>query len=655
MRLNPLRRSQLVAPFGPGALHILEGGVAVLTGGLDDWFKDRKGTPAEHDEIIKGKLIIHEPRLEELLGVSHFRVAPGPENRNNSDDPELVTPVYRFPTWFVCGKCLCMKRATLNSDGFITCSTKECRSARLRQMSFAAVCDHGHLQDFPWLEWVHRDSGNWAECANSLTYHAEGSGSLESIRIKCEKCKKQRSLGGVMQGDFKPSATRPNGWSGLSKLLRSKSDNNDPADGVQDFLCQGHKPWLGKCSPDRCDRPLRAVLINATNVHAADVRTAIHIPARYRASASALSAILEEAEFRSKIDICRRSDDEIEDIARKIRRDDKRSSQPRLNDYTDAEIEAALVGHDESPPAKVETVATPTSDTQEQEERIKREEFDAFLGSTDREGRLVLRDVGTQGLPQPVDSLVEGIVAVERLRETRVFAGFSRLTGRVSAQAPSPSRLLWRSYPPDFQNRWLPAAVVHGEGIFIRFREAQLAEWEEKDEVKARVGILQRNHDSCMVRNNWPHKQVDPRFVLLHTIAHLLINRLIFECGYGSASLRERLYVSTKAGAEMAGILIYTAAGDSEGTLGGLVRLAEPAILGRVLLNAIEEAQWCSADPICGEAGEIGGQGPDSLNLAACHSCSLLPETSCENFNKLLDRGLILRDSTARFSILADR
>ena len=92
----------------------------------------------------------------------------------------------------------------------------------------------------------------------------------------------------------------------------------------------------------------------------------------------------------------------------------------------------------------------------------------------------------------------------------------------------------------------------------------------------------------------------------------------------------------------MAGILIYTAAGDSEGTMGGLVRLAGPESFGRILVNALEEAHWCSGDPVCREAARSGGQGPDSLNLAACHSCALLPETSCEHFNKFLDRSVLV-------------
>ena len=65
------------------------------------------------------------------------------------------------------------------------------------------------------------------------------------------------------------------------------------------------------------------------------------------------------------------------------------------------------------------------------------------------------------------------------------------------------------------------------------------------------------------------------RFVLLHSLSHALMRQIALECGYTAASLRERLYCRS-VGQEhgpMAGILIYTAASDSEGTLGGLVQL----------------------------------------------------------------------------------
>ena len=107
----------------------------------------------------------------------------------------------------------------------------------------------------------------------------------------------------------------------------------------------------------------------------------------------------------------------------------------------------------------------------------------------------------------------------------------------------------------------------------------------------------------------------------------------------GSASLRERLYCSLNEDEnEMHGVLVYTAAGDSEGTMGGLVRKGEPGNLEGTLTNAIRSSLWCSSDPVCAESH---GQGTDSANLAACHGCALLPETSCEKGNRLLDRVIV--------------
>jgi hypothetical protein len=130
------------------------------------------------------------------------------------------------------------------------------------------------------------------------------------------------------------------------------------------------------------------------------------------------------------------------------------------------------------------------------------------------------------------------------------------------------------------------------------------------------------------------------RLMLVHSFSHILLNQLVFECGYSTAALRERIYVSDDPTAPMSGILIYTSSGDSEGTLGGLVRLGRPEFLGPVIERALNKAYWCSADPVCSE--NIGGQGSKLVNMAACHSCALLPETSCECFNQGLDRSVIV-------------
>jgi transposase-like protein len=138
---------------------------------------------------------------------------------------------------------------------------------------------------------------------------------------------------------------------------------------------------------------------------------------------------------------------------------------------------------------------------------------------------------------------------------------------------------------------------------------------------------------------NWS-RAVDARFIMLHTLAHAMIKELTFSCGYGSSSLRERLYCNLEDPQRpMNGILIYTASGDSEGTLGGLVAQAAPGRLDRLVDDALRRTSWCSNDPVCIESPDGGAH---TSNLAACHGCILLPETSCEEGNRLLDRALLI-------------
>ena len=137
--------------------------------------------------------------------------------------------------------------------------------------------------------------------------------------------------------------------------------------------------------------------------------------------------------------------------------------------------------------------------------------------------------------------------------------------------------------------------------------------------------------------------------MMIHTLAHAMIKELTFSCGYGSAALRERLYCNIEnPNLPMNGILIYTASGDSEGTLGGLVREADPGRFERLVEDALRRSQWCSNDPVCMESP---GDGAASSNLAACHGCVLLPETSCEEGNRLLDRGLLVGSRSRNRSI----
>jgi hypothetical protein len=280
---------------------------------------------------------------------------------------------------------------------------------------------------------------------------------------------------------------------------------------------------------------------------------------------------------------------------------------------------------------------------------FRRAEFNIIRNEVNDAERIPNLRVIPTNVPEELRAWFTRVNLVERLRETRVFFGFDRLEPSGGALAGMPDiaiHQLFRNPPQQAQDRWLPCVEVFGEGIYLEFNEDRLRQWQEDH----RSWIEQRLDGAFVSRLDAVFQTLPPlegatrewasRYLLVHSLAHILINQLVFECGYSTASLRERLYVSSDPIAPMAGFIIYTAAGDSEGTLGGLVRLGNPNRLGPVVRRAMSRASWCSADPICSE--HLGGQGSRLANLAACHACILLPETSCETVNQGLDRAMIV-------------
>jgi hypothetical protein len=305
-----------------------------------------------------------------------------------------------------------------------------------------------------------------------------------------------------------------------------------------------------------------------------------------------------------------------------------------VHGYTDRQLEQAI-----------DTVCCGGGQQQQQqtagddaETGFRRQEYDTLVTAADFD-QLVLRPADLRQYARDFSRFFSHVTLVHKLRETRALAGFTRVFADTDRDLASLQAML-RLNPP--VEMWLPAYKVFGEGIFLALNERLLRQWETLPGIQDRVAPLLQRYMALRQTRHLRHRQMGPRYILLHTLAHLLINRLTYECGYSSAALRERLYVSENPTAPMAGVLIYTAAGDAEGTLGGLVRMGKPGRLESLLKRAIVGAQWCSADPVCMEMGQSGGQGPDSMNLAACHGCCLVPETACEEFNRLLDRGLII-------------
>jgi len=611
MPKGPLRRAQLIAPYGVGAMIVVRDGTSLITAGLDHWYEREGG----HEDINSTEFRVDEWRLAEQLNVDHFCQPPDYRTARQGDsipNTLLTVPFLRFPQWHYCQSCGYLKKLNLPQRSKEKCP--ECegkrRSRTLVQVPIIAMCDRGHIQDFPWREWAHRSSS--PTCQKTIRLVGTGSATLGGLNVQCD-CGVKRSLASITEADENDTF--------LSKRL-SDSDL---------FLCQGHRPWLGTEDSVECPRPLRGSLRSAANVYYSHVYSAIYLQ---RGTNVELMSLLEEPPLSSLIALFLQGN--IPMTSDNLRGQHSQLLQPFSNDEINAALNTMLNRGSDAEADFVES--------DDLESRFRRQEFNVLRTKRD-EKYLKIQAAELSEYGSTVRNYFSRIMLVHKLRETRALAGFTRIFPENDQDLESlKSTLRLTNLSP--QQSWLPASVVYGEGIFLELCEDMVQQWltTNGSRVQGRVLPLVKRYQDVIERRHLRSRSITPRFVLLHTLAHLLINRLTFECGYSSAALRERLYVSDAPGSPMAGILIYTAAGDSEGTMGGLVRMGKPNNFEPMLYAALEESLWCSADPICMEVGTRGGQGPDSCNLAACHNCALVPETSCEEFNRFLDRGLIIGD-----------
>lgn len=262
---------------------------------------------------------------------------------------------------------------------------------------------------------------------------------------------------------------------------------------------------------------------------------------------------------------------------------------------------------------------------------------------------------------------ISKLVKIKKLKLTSVQTGYSRqepIDKDLFAQEGDDfiklgqDKFLKAKFTSTKGNKtdYLPAIESYGEGVFISLEKKRLDSWFSKNwkdvaDFRERIGRVQKNarsnefiimtHDKKERVND---AQYTSKFILLHTLSHILIKELEFVVGYPATSLAERLYVNS---AEMQGFLIYTIAG-AEGSYGGLITQANAERFEKILRSALLRAKDCASDPVCYYSDE---QGIGGLNLAACYSCALLPETSCEEFNSFLDRALLIDEKFGFFRI----
>lgn len=611
---SEIRLSQLIAPFGPGSIYTDKNGVPTVICGLDHWYKNQRenGSFEESPQAV-GTNTLYEPRIAELLRVNHFRQPPAYINDDNNPGlSKLKIPGHRFPRWYVNNTNGELKRLNLETirtpkDGF------------WKPVRFIAVCSAGHMSDFPWKTWA------GCTCSNDegLALNDSGGVDLASVSVRCRNCNKGKSLAGATFFD------RENNETGLSRT------------GIS---CCGERPWLGNDAAEGgCVHSLAAVLINQSNIYFARTMASIFLPDLVSGS------VIHDIQKSFAND---ESELYLADVAFKLGKADrclkelKEIIAPYFEEVpSDTKIWKAYksYGRGEIPG---DAAAPAVRDTELL--AFRRAEFNILRNEVPEGTSTELRIISA-GIPDGIKRFVDRVRLVERLRETRVFYGFDRLERPSDPLEEMPSRAMRQLFlrPPQKELlQWLPAIKNYGEGIYLELSETAIQQWLQvnSDWLQQRydIGFILRMANEPLLLP--PAANIDwqwaARYQLLHSLAHLLINQLVFECGYSSAALKERLFVSSDLAAPMAGILIYTASGDSEGSMGGLVRLGHPGLFEPVVRRAISRASWCSADPVCSE--NLGGSGSRLVNKAACHACTLLPETACETINNGLDRAAVV-------------
>lgn len=549
--------------------------LSVVIAGIDEWWRNQTDRVAE-------------PRLEAFLKTTglYRPPLPGPNAFGS-------VPAYIFPEWLVCpfSRCRMLARKEkfewIDPVGEFRCPRRDRHPGNTIVAAFPArfmvACPKGHLDEFPWERWVHTSKG--ALCGGPLRLEDEGrSGSVSDLLVCCDGCDQERRMGRVFErGSFK--------------------------------RCSGRRPWLGPSDREiDCEETPRVILRGASNAYFPIVASALSIPPYSDPIQRDIAPFSDTLEKLSDVA-------ELETIA------DIGLLGDLLTKYTADEVLTAAQG----------VVA--------EIERLRPDEYHAFLNPPDPAQPPHEFEVRHVGVPEVWEaSRLATVAAATRLREVRALRGFTRIESGVDIGDLVDVAKLNVNIAPigPADATWKPAVELRGEGVFLSIDERSLCMWEDKPQIRARSLELSVKFNEYQVDRSDDERQWHPfpgvRYVLIHSLAHALIRRLCLDAGYSSSSLRERIY-STIGDHTMAGLLIYTASSDSEGSLGGLVDQASPVRFGSVLRDALQEAELCTQDPLCG-TGELGGSA--ELNGAACHACLLLPETSCEASNRFLDRSVLV-------------
>jgi hypothetical protein len=607
-KVGELSPSQLLYSYGVGAIVDLPH-ISVMVSSLDDWqINPDHVKEIQEDRLLKAVKADLGNQVRRFLSLpiapdSIF--TPGPFEK----EAYVGVPVTTFPRWMYCPAC----KRLLNLDSelvaldnkysteriryvHVNCDKAKKRKPTVLPVRFLVACEKGHLDEFPWVEFVHLFDESKYDHTNLSLFEMGISGEARDLYVKCNQCGTGRFLSQAFGA--KNRASMPN--------------------------CTGRRPHLNDYDPEGCDLKMRAILLGASNLWFAYLMNSIALPS----SRDQLDQIVKENWDKLEKVVSMAELDTLEKFG-------------LLKDFAEYSLDEIWKSIEKKRKAD-------QYDDKEKKSNLLLPEWQMFTASEEpiQASDFQLRPVNP---PKKFSPLIDRVVLVERMREVRALVGFTRIDSpaELAEEEQEDVRVV---VPISRQDpTWLPAIEVRGEGVFIQFNEIAIQKWLAKRVISNWENIFFKAHIEWRKARRFENAESNfpgLRYVLLHSFSHALMRQFALECGYTQASIRERIYSCNpdQENEPMAGILIYTSAPDSEGTLGGLVSLGEPTSLERHIEAALESSRLCASDPTCAE--HVPGYEATTIHAAACHTCLFSPETSCERGNKYLDRSVLVETIT---------
>jgi len=580
---TPVRFSHLMSYAGVGA--IVRGAEDKLMAVTDIRYWTDKS------DQIASDIIPYVTRVSMAMNIDkELRMPPKAQENERGEVEGSCLPAVLFPVYAKCQKCGLLhnnpwrkqdKRLTEN----VLCEMCE---SNLEQLTWCAVSNKGHMSEVPWHYICHQNSETVCKADFEVSYLKFNTDTNGKRIVSCTRCH--------------------------SKNYYENTKTN---------VINGSQPWIYEKAPmlDK-DDVVEILEVNSPGVYLPERVNALVIPPESRISkTSIIDRLYNNSKLRREIDSIKiplRKKGKLKEAATEYRCnvEDIKSALDEIKagyPYFDENITVGELIEDE-----YKAFLMPMDDVADDEDFVTVHRSDEFHA---------LHDEIQSSELKSIIAMIDNHIVATRLREIQVFKGFYR------AQQEEDDNLI----PPDIvgESSWLPAIELFGEGIFFTIDENILSKWEGIPSVRKRADYILKKYETSEV-NLHTDIEITPRFLLLHTLSHLLIRELESTAGYPAASLKERVYCSRDK--KMAGILIYTTVADIIGSLGGIIESAEPKEFLTLLDGAFKHARWCSLDPVC---TEHEGQGPGWLNRAACHACCLIPEPSCDYGNVFLDRVFI--------------